>query len=68
MCYVKKKGFKIEFLKFLDGSAWFCVEKLKKHVFDTKKTKKLTEYIQKIIKIHKTIAFIGAFKVPCTLP
>ena len=33
-------GFKIDFLtKFLDDSAWFCVEKLKKHGFETKKLK-----------------------------
>ena len=30
----KKLGFKTEFLmKFLDDSAWFCVEKLRKHIF-----------------------------------
>ena len=30
-------GFKIKFLtKFLDDSAWFCVEKLRKHGLETK--------------------------------
>ena len=36
-------GFKIDFLtKFLDDSAWFRVEKLKKHGFETKKLKILS--------------------------
>ena len=35
-----KIGFIIEFLtKCLDDSAWFCVEKLKKHFFETDELK-----------------------------
>ena len=35
--YVNKSGFKIKFLtKFLNDSAWFLLEKLKKHVILTK--------------------------------
>ena len=53
-------GVKIEFLmKFLNDSAWFCVEKLKKHGFDTKKPRnktnnlKIEPTIQQItLKIH----------------
>ena len=34
-------GSQIEFLtKFLDDAAWFCVEKLEKHGFETKKFKR----------------------------
>ena len=36
----KTIGFKIEFLTTnLNDSAWFCIEKLKKHSFETKKRK-----------------------------
>ena len=36
----KKVDFKIEFLtKFLDDSVWLCVEKFKKHSFETKQFK-----------------------------
>ena len=42
-CMLRKQkcGFKIMFLtKFLNDSAWFCVEKLKKHGFEINKFKK----------------------------
>ena len=48
----KQIGFNILFLaKFLDDSAWFCVEKLKKHVFETNKFKDQSK-IQKEIWKH----------------
>ena len=28
-------------MKFLNDSAWFCMEELKKHMFETKKPKNL---------------------------
>ena len=60
-----KIGFKIQFLtKFLDDSAWFCVERLKKHSFETKNQNKYNEYN----KICKQIPLLGPFKGPCTLP
>ena len=40
-------GSKTEFLtKFLDDSAWFCVEKLKKHGSETKKPKNKTQNLK----------------------
>ena len=52
-------GSKTEFLtKFLDDSAWFCVEKLKKHGFGTKNLKicpnilKILQNLKKYIKIQ----------------
>ena len=39
--YLKNRCSKTDFLiKFLDGSAWFCMEKLKKHISETPKPKK----------------------------
>ena len=38
----KKSDPKLNLLtKFLDDSAWFCMEKLKKHSFETQKPKKV---------------------------
>ena len=54
--------------KFLDYSAWLCMEKLKKHSFETKKPRTLLKIQIKSQKVRKQIAFIGASKVPCTLP
>ena len=69
MCYAKNIGFKIEFLtKFLNDSAWLCVEKLKKHVSYTNKPKKYPKIPNTSQNIREQIAFIGAFKGPCTLP
>ena len=40
MSYFKKYVIKIDYLiKFLDGSAWLCMEKLKKYSFETKNVK-----------------------------
>ena len=36
-------------MKFLDDSAWFCMEKLKKHSFETKNPKSNQKYF-KILK------------------
>ena len=48
MSYLKNRWSKTDCLmKFLDDSAWFCMEKLKKHNFETKKLK----HHPKIIKI-----------------
>ena len=56
-------------MKFLNDSAWLCMEKLKKHSFETKKQKKTCKkYLKKFKEIRKEFTFIGAFKVPCTLP
>ena len=55
-------------MKFLNDFAWFCMEKLKKHSFETKNLKFHDKYQNKIKKHVKQIAFIGAFTVPCTLP
>ena len=38
-----------------------------KHSFETKALKHIKD-IKQIQKVQKQIAFIGAFKVPCTLP
>ena len=38
----RRFGSKTEFVtKFLDDSAWFCVEKLKEHGFETKEPKNM---------------------------
>ena len=43
-------GFKTDFLmKFLNDSAWFCLEKLKKHVFQPK----ALIFDQKVLKYKK---------------
>ena len=43
----KDRWSKVEFLtKFLDASAWFCVEKLKKHILRPKKLKNTTKIIE----------------------
>ena len=55
-------------MKFLNDSAWLCMEKLKKHSFETKEPKQLLKILNKSQKIRKEFAFIGALKVPCTLP
>ena len=53
MCY-RKVGFKIACLmKFLDASAWLCVEKLRKHSFETKQVKRLFKIPQQSPKIRK---------------
>ena len=73
MCYVKSEkqiGFKVDFLrKIIDDSAWFCVEKLKKHGFDIKRFRKLLNIPQESKRIHEIIVLIGAFNLrglaPC---
>ena len=49
---LKKRGdTKADFLiKFLDDSAWFCMEKLKKHSFETKQPNICQKLFQKIEK------------------
>ena len=42
------------------------MEKLKKHTFET--NEKYKNYSKDLKEYVKKIAFIGAFKVPCTLP
>ena len=40
----KKNSFKIESLtKFLDDPTWLCVEKLKKHIFETQNPEIITK-------------------------
>ena len=39
-------------MKFLDDSAWFCMEKLKKNSFETNKSKKLNTNTKIFQKIH----------------
>ena len=56
MCYITKIGFKIEFLtKLLDDSAWFLLEKLKKHIILTKNPNMLTKNLNIGIKIKKIL-------------
>ena len=44
----KHRRSKIDLLmKFLDDSAWFCMEKLKKHSFETKKPKQIQKTLKK---------------------
>ena len=66
----KQIDFKIELLtKFLDDSAWLCVEKLKKHSFETTKLKtKYYKYIHN--KSNKSLnnRLYRCNKGPCTLP
>ena len=69
MGYGKKKWSKTDFLiRILNDSAWFCMEKLKKHSFETKKQNNLPKTPQQYKRIRKQLAFEGAFKGPCTLP
>ena len=50
MCYIKI-GFKLQLLKkVLDGSAWFCLEKLKNHGFETKQINTIPSKFQKVSK------------------
>ena len=63
-------------MKIPDDSAWLCMEKLKKHSFETQKPKiqpKITPtfdqtYFKNPKNIRKEIALLGPFKGPCTLP
>ena len=38
-------------MKFLNDSAWFCMEKLKKHSFETQKAKQKINNTSKHLKI-----------------
>ena len=44
-------------MKCLDDSAWLCMEKLKKHSFETNKPKNLPKIYQKSKKIHKEFPY-----------
>ena len=44
------------------------MEKLEKHNFETKDIETWSKNKKKLKRYVKTIAFIGAFKVPRTLP
>ena len=66
---LKKRWLKNELLmNILDDSAWLCMEKLKKHSFETHKPKILSKILKESKHKRKEIAFIGAFEVPRTLP
>ena len=55
-------------MTLIDDSAWFCMEKLKKHSFETQKYKNKTQNTPRISKSTETIPLLGPFKGPCTLP
>ena len=51
----KQKWSKTDFLiEFLHDSEWFCMEKLKKHSFETKKQKEYQQYPTNPKKYVKT--------------
>ena len=68
MCYITQSVSKLVFDENLNDCAWFCVEKLKKHIAETKKPKHLSKIQKQSQEIRKQIALLGAFKGPCTLP
>ena len=56
-------------MKFLDDSAWFCMEKLKKHSFETNKNQQIDKIIkEECKKVRKQLSLLGPFKGPYTLP
>ena len=67
-CFGSKTYF---LMQFLNDSAWFCMEKVKKHSFETKNKKKIKNTkrnLRKYVNKKQTIRTNIAFKVPCTLP
>ena len=59
----KNRWSQIGFLmKFLDDSAWLCMEKLKKHVSETKKLKQWQEIKEQSIKNNLKKLTNDAFK------
>ena len=55
-------------MKLLDDFAWFCMEKLKKHSFQTKQIKIWPTIPNKSQKNTEEIPLLEPFKGPCTLP
>ena len=54
-------------MKFLNDSAWFCMEKLEKHSFETQNLKEIQEIPKVFQQIQTKIPLLGPFKGPCTL-
>ena len=54
-------------MKFLDDSAWFCVEELKKHCFSMKKNVIFDKKLTWIRKIRENIFFELLDTKPCRI-